>query len=123
MQPQVIFLTYGQIERAIARIRAIKPDDEKPLAMWIGPYKKIRTLAQNAKYWQRVGLICKATGHSKIAMHEYFKRLAFGVIVDVIDGKTVEYTASSAKADRGEFSELIEFVEEFISEHGIEASA
>jgi hypothetical protein len=123
VSPSVIFLTYGQIERAIARIRAIKPDEEKPMALWIGPYRKIRTLAQNSKYWSRVSLITKATGHSKIALHEYFKKQAFGVAVDEIDGKMIEYTQSSAKSDRGDFSELIEYVEQFIAEHHIEDSA
>lgn len=123
MSPAIIFRSEDAKESAIRRIKAIKPDQEKPLALWIGPYRKIRTLAQNALYWKRVGLIVKATGHSKPALHQYFKEQAFGKVVDEISGKLVEYTPSSAKADRGDFSELLELVEEFIAEHSIEEQA
>jgi hypothetical protein len=122
MQPAVIFRTEETKQSAVRRIQAIKPDQERPMAMWIGPYKKIRTLEANALYWREVGIISKATGHSKIALHEYFKRLVFGVEVIEVDGKAVEYTASSAKASRGDFSELINTVMEFRAEHSIEES-
>jgi hypothetical protein len=123
MLPAVIFRTEETKQSAIRRIQAIRPDQDKPLAMWVGPYKKIRTLAQNALYWKRVGLVKAATGHSKRALHEYFKEQAFGKVVEEIDGKVVEYTPSSAKAERGDFSELIEYVEQFIAEHSIEEAA
>lgn len=123
MQPAIILRTNEQVERAIARIRAIRPDPDRPMGLWIGPYRKIRSLAQNAKYWARVRLVAQATGHSKSALHEYFKELAFGKVVEEIGGKMIEYTPSSAKADRGDFSDLIEHVEAFIAEHGIEDSA
>lgn len=123
MNPAIIFRHEDAKQAAIRRISAIKPDQERPLALWIGPYKRIRTLAQNAAYWREVGVICKATGHSKVAMHEYFKRLVFGVEVVEIDGKLVEYTASSSKAARGDFSELIETAKEFKQEHSIEEAA
>lgn len=123
MSPAIIFRTEDTKHRAVQRIMAIKPDDKRPMAIWIGPYKRIRTLAQNAMYWREVDIVSKATGHSKIALHEYFKRLAFGVEGVEIDGKLVEYTASSAKAERGDFSELIDIVREFRAEHGIEEAA
>lgn len=107
---------------AIKRIQAIKPDAERPLACWIGPYKKIRSLEANARYWKEVDVISKATGHSKIALHEYFKRLVFGVNMIELDGKVVEYTASSSKASSGDFSELIETAIQFRAEHHIEES-
>lgn len=120
MTPAIIFRTEETKERAVQRIRAIKPDPDRPLAIWIGPYQKIRTLAQNAKYWKLVGLCVAATGNSKAAFHEYFKRCAFGVLVEQIADKTQEYVPSSSKASRGDFSELIEYVQEFVVEHGIE---
>ena len=123
MTPVIIFRHEEAKNSAIKRIQAIKPDQERPLALWIGPYKKIRSLAQNALYWKRVGLVVEATGHSKRALHEYFKEEAWGKEIHDIAGKTVEYTPSSSKAERGDFSELIEYVEKFIAEHNIEQSA
>jgi hypothetical protein len=123
VSPAVILRREENKDAAIRRIKAIKPDEENPLAVWIGPYKKIRTLEANALYWREVGIISKATNHSKIALHEYFKRLVFGVEIIEVDGKAVEYTASSARASRGDFSELIDTVREFRMEHNIEEAA
>ena len=93
------------------------------MAMFIGPYKKIRTLEQNAAYWRLVGLVVAATGHSKKTLHEFFKEQAWGKVIEEVAGKAVEYTPSSAKAERGDFSELIEYVQAFIEEHNIGESA
>jgi hypothetical protein len=120
VSPAIIFRDEGTKERAIQRIKAIKPDQEKPLAIWIGPYKKIRSLEQNALYWKRIGVISAATGHDRYTLHEYFKRRVFGVNVADVCGSVVEFTRSSTKVSTGDFSELIEEVESFISEHGIE---
>lgn len=123
MSPAIIFRHEEAKDAAIRRIKAIKPDQQKPLACWIGPFKQIRSLEQNAAYWREVDLISKATGHSKIALHEYFKRMAFGVSIVEIAGKLVDYTPSSARASKGDFSELIEYAKEFRAEHCIEEAA
>jgi hypothetical protein len=120
MQPAIIFRTEETKERAVARIKAIKPDQEKPLALWIGPYKKIRSLEQNALYWRLVGMVAAATGHDREVLHLFFKRRAFGVRVEQVGDDLVEYVPSSARASKGDFSELIEHVHAFIAEHGIE---
>ena len=123
MSPAIIFRHEDAKQSAIRRIQAIKPDQEHPLAMFIGPYKKIRTLEQNAAYWRLVGLVVAATGHSKKTLHEFFKEQAWGKVIEEVAGKAVEYTPSSAKAERGDFSELIEYVQAFIAEHNIGESA
>jgi hypothetical protein len=64
-----------------------------------------------------------ATGHDREVLHVFFKRRAFGVRVESVGAEEVEYVPSSAKASRGDFSELIEHVQAFIAEHGIEESA
>jgi hypothetical protein len=120
MQPAIIFRTEETKDRAVARIKAIKPDQEKPLALWIGPYKKIRSLEQNALYWRLVGMVAGATGHSRDVLHIFFKRRAFGFQIERVGNDLVEYVPSSAKASKGDFSELIEHVQAFIAEHGIE---
>ena len=122
MSPSIIFRDEQTKERAIARIKAIKPDQENPLAVWIGPYKKIRSLEQNAAYWRLVALVANATGHSRDTLHTFFKKSAFGVRIEDIGGQLVEVIPSSASVSRGDFSELIEHVHRFIAEHGIEES-
>jgi hypothetical protein len=123
VSPAVIFRTEGTKEIAIQRIKAIKPDVDKPLAVWIGPYRQIRSLEQNALYWKLIGRICDATGHSKDTLHHFFKKRAFGVRVEQVGAEIVEVVTSSAKATKGDFSELIEHVYQFISEYGIEDAA
>ena len=123
MTPAIIFRHEDAKAAAIRRIQAIRPDQERPLACWIGPYKKIRSLEANALYWRLIGIIHAATGHDKDTLHLYFKRKAFGVRVEQVGEEMVEVVPSSAKASRGDFSELIEYVQRFIAEHGIEESA
>ena len=122
MSPSIIFRDEQTKERAIARIKAIKPDQENPMAIWIGPYKKIRSLEQNALYWKLIGMVSDATGHSRDTLHFFFKRQAFGIRTEVVGNESIEIVPSSAGVSRGDFSELIEHVHRFISEHGIEES-
>jgi hypothetical protein len=123
LNPAIIFRTEGTKERAIQRIKAIKPDEKNPLAIWIAPYRKIRSLEANALYWRLIGRISDATGHSRDTLHIYFKRRAFGVRIEQVGDEMVEVTPSSAKASKGDFSELIQHVQEFIAENGIEEVA
>lgn len=125
MMPAVILRGPEQRERAIERLRTveIKPEAREPWAMWLGPYRKIRTLAQNALYWRLVGFASAATGKDKEVLHEYFKRKAFGLKIDVVRGELVECAVSSAKVASGDFSELIEYVQWFLAEHAIEEAA
>jgi hypothetical protein len=120
VSPAIIFRHEEAKEAAIRRIKAIRADQENPLACWIGPYKKIRSLEANALYWKLVGNISAATGHDRETLHVFFKRRAFGVRVEQVGDSLVEVTPSSARASRGDFSELIEHVQAFIAEHGIE---
>ena len=123
MSPAVIFRNEETKLQAIKRIQAIRPDQENPLACWIGPYKKIRSLEANALYWSLINRIHDATGHDRDTLHIYFKRKAFGVRVEQIGEEMVEVVESSAKASRGDFSQLVEIVQAFIAENGIGESA
>lgn len=123
MAPAVILRTEENKDAAIRRIKAIRPDQEKPLAVFIGPYKKIRSLEQNALYWKLVGMVSDATGHDRDVLHIFFKRKAFGTRIEQLESETIEFVPSSTRVSRGDFSELIEHVHRFIAEHGIEESA
>jgi hypothetical protein len=123
VSPAVILRTEENKDAAIRRIKAIKPDQERPLAVFIGPYKKIRSLEQNSLYYKLLGMVSDATGHDRDTLHIYFKRQAFGARMESINGQMVEVVQSSAKASKGDFSALIEYVQAFIAEHNIEESA
>jgi hypothetical protein len=123
MSPSIIFRHEDAKAAAIKRIQAIRPDQERPLACWIGPYKRIRSLEQNALYFALLRRISEATGHDKDTLHIYFKRKVFGVRIEQVGSDVLEITPSSAKASRGDFSELLETVQAFIAEHGIEEAA
>lgn len=112
MAPSFILRTPEVRERAIERIRMLNLQVPEPWAIFVAPYKRIRTLEQNAKYWAAVGRVCDATGHSRNVIHTYLKKEAWGVELAVVGGKTVEVIRSSAKADRGDFSDLILLAEQ-----------
>lgn len=79
----------------------------EPWALYIAPYKRIRTLEQNALYWALVDEVKEATGHSKNVIHIFLKKEALGVDCGEIGGKFVEAAKESSKTSRGDFSELI----------------
>ena len=112
MRPTYILRDKDVREHAIARIRCLNLDTPEPWALYIAPYKQIRTLEANAKYWSLVDEVCDATGHSRNVIHTFLKREAWGVDVVEVNGKTVEVVKSSAKADRGEFGGLIDHAQE-----------
>lgn len=123
MSPSIIIRDETLRQRAIERVQMLNLDVADPWGVYIAPWKKLRTLEQNALYWRLIGLICAATGHSKIAMHIYFKQLVFGVKVETVNGKQIEVPVESSKAARGDFSELIDTVSEFVAKHGIREAA
>ena len=112
MTPSYILRDTDTREHAIARLRMLNLTTPEPWAIYIAPYKRIRSLEQNAAYWRIVGKICDATGHSKNVVHTLLKKEALGVELAEIAGKVVEAVKSSAKVDRGDFSELIEHANE-----------
>jgi hypothetical protein len=120
MSPSFILRNADVRERAIERLRMLKLDTEEPWAVYIAPHKQIRTLEQNAAYWRVLDAIRKATGHSKNVLHIYLKEQVLGVERAEIRGKTIEAVRSSAKTDRGDFSELIEAAHELATGLGVE---
>lgn len=120
MIPSYILRDVDVRERAIERLRMLKLDTPEPWALFIAPHKQIRTLEQNAAYWRVVSAICKATGHSKNVIHLYLKKTALGIELAEIKGQQFEAVRSSAKVERGDFSELIEAAHELANEMGVE---
>lgn len=119
MSPSFILRDADVRERAIERLRMLNLQAEDPWAVYVAPYKQIRTLEQNAAYWRVIGEIRKATGHSKNVLHMYLKEQVLGKEMAEIRGKNVEAVRSSAKTERGDFSELIEAAYELAAEMGV----
>jgi hypothetical protein len=117
--PSYILRNADVRERAIERIRMLNLKTEEPWAIYVAPYKRIRSLEQNAAYWRVVGKIVDATGHSKNVVHTLLKKEALGVELAEVGGKVVEAVASSAKVDRGDFSELIEHAYALAAQLGV----
>lgn len=120
MAPSFILRNADVRERAIERLRMLNLDTQEPWAVYVAPYKQIRTLEQNAAYWRVLDAIRKATGHSKNVLHIYLKEQVLGKEQAEIRGKVVEAVRSSAKTERGDFSELIEAAYELAGELGVE---
>ena len=112
MIPAFILRNADIRERAIERLRMLKLDTPEPWAVYIAPYKRIRTLEANALYWALIDEVCAATGHSRNVIHAFLKKEAWGVELAEVDGKTVEVVKSSAKATRGDFSDLLMHAQE-----------
>jgi hypothetical protein len=119
MQPAFILRTTELRERAIERIRMLNLQNQEPWALYIAPWKQIRSLEQNALYWAKVDQISKATGHSRNVIHTLLKKEAFGVEIADVGGKMLEVIKSSAKVDRGVFSELINHADELAIQLGV----
>ena len=120
MTPSYILRNADVRERAIERLRLLNLNTPEPWAIYIAPYKQIRTLEQNAAYFRIVDAICKATGHSKNVIHLYLKKSVLGYELAEIKGQTFEAIRSSAKMERGDFSELINGAHELANELGVE---
>jgi hypothetical protein len=112
MRPAYILRDKDRREHAITQIRMLNLDVPEPWAVYLAPYKQIRTLEQNSLYWALVDEIKGATGHSKNVLHIFLKKEALGVEVGEVDGKIVEAPKESSKTSRGDFSELIMHAQE-----------
>ena len=120
MSPSFILRNADVRDRLIERLMMLKLDTPEPWAVFIAPHKQIRTLEQNAAYFRVVDAIRKATGHSKNVIHMYLKEQVLGKEQAEIRGKLVEAVRSSAKTERGDFSELIEAAYEMAADLGVE---
>ncbi len=48
-------------------------DMSKPWSIIVEPYRKKRSLSQNALYWRWIGLVAQETGNANDDVHEAFK--------------------------------------------------
>ena len=96
-------------ERVVQHIAALNV--EKPWAITIEPYKKRRSLSQNALMWKWlekvVAHVHETTGQDKEDIHEFFKRQFLTPKVTEVFGVTVK-TWSTKDLNTAEMSEYLD---------------
>ncbi|MEX2964593.1 recombination protein NinB [Microbulbifer sp. TYP-18] len=125
-----ILRTQAQKTNALARLQALQPDADKPIAVKVGPLKENRTSLQNKFLWgwvykeisrqlDEAGIVIPCddgTEHpyTKELLHEIFKQkfLAIGSIE--AKGKSITVYRSTTKLTKKEFSEYLEDVRRFV---------
>lgn len=92
---------------------------ERPWLVTIEPFKKRRTLSQNALYWkwinETVELVADHTGMDNDEIHEFFKKKFLPAKVVEIDGETIDFR-STRKLNTAEMSEYMEKIYAFVSD-------
>ena len=110
-------------DRAVAFVASLPVGDERPFELVARPYKKSRTLAQNATFHFWMGTIANAYEEShgeRIApdvWKEFFKRRFLGEDSVEIMGKIVTTTRSTAGLKIDEFCTLLDAVDRWAVEH------
>lgn len=108
--PTVIIRDEGMRTRVVQHIASL--NIEKPWAITIEPYKKRRSLSQNALMWkwleEVVAHVHETTGQDKEDIHEFFKRQfltpkvneVFGVVVKTWSTKELKTAEMSTYLDK-----------------------
>ena len=106
---KIILRSDIQINHAIHTLKELKINPEELFELTIKPYKKNRSLEQNALYWKWMMICADELGYTKEGMHQTFMReLLKPIIVDTPSGDVMEY--STRKLNVKEMSSYMEQV-------------
>lgn len=103
---------------AVNAVKHIRGEDN--LEVIIRPHKDDQTAEQRGFFHVLVGLIAGELGYSPGDMKQVIKAECWGTHPVTVRGITVEVIKSSAKADKDEYSRLIETAYRVAAECGIE---
>ena len=95
-------------QRAIAVLGTLSLD--KPWSVLIEPYKRSRTLNQNALYHKWVGIIADDTGNSHDAVHEALKQEFLPPRTVEMGGKVRQYRPSTTALTSDEMAAYMNHV-------------
>jgi len=116
MNNRIIIREERQRQHAIDRIAALNISTAWDIT--IKPYKKNRSLEQNALMWKWLTLIGNELGYTKDEMHETFMRKFLPPItVNTIDGPAEVYSTKPLKVK--EMAEYLNHIDQFAAEYGI----
>ena len=106
---KIILRSDIQINHAIHTLKELKINPEELFELTIKPYKKNRSLEQNALYWKWMMICADELGYTKEGMHQTFMReLLAPIIIDTPSGDVMEY--STRKLNVKEMSSYMEQV-------------
>ena len=115
---KIILRSDIQINHAIHTLKELKINPEELFELTIKPYKKNRSLEQNALYWKWMMICADELGYTKEGMHQTFMReLLAPIIIDTPSGDVMEY--STRKLNVKEMSSYMEQVSFTAGEYGV----
>ena len=108
---KIILRSDIQINHAIHTLKELKINPEELFELTIKPYKKNRSLEQNALYWKWMMICADELGYTKEGMHQTFMHeLLLPIIVDTPLGEIVEYTTTKLKVkEMASYMEQVSF--------------
>ena len=108
---KIILRGVKQLDHALATLQALPLDPDKLFELTIKPYKKNRSLEQNALYWKWMMICADELGYTKEGMHQTFMHeLLLPIIVDTPLGEIVEYTTTKLKVkEMASYMEQVSF--------------
>jgi len=116
MTQRIIIREERQRLHAIDRIAALNIETVWDIS--IKPYKKNRSLEQNALMWKWNTIIGDHLGYTKDEMHEEFMRKFLpSVMIDTMSGPVEVYSTKQLKVK--EMAEYLNHIERFAAEYAI----
>ena len=116
MTQRIIIREERQRQHAIERVQALNISTVWDIS--IKPYKKNRSLEQNALMWKLYGILGSELGYTPDEMHEALMRInLMPNIVDTIDGPVEVYSTKKLKVKP--MAEYLDSIYRFAAEHGI----
>lgn len=108
---KIILRSDIQINHAIHTLKELKINPEELFELTIKPYKKNRSLEQNALYWKWMMICADELGYTKEGMHQTFMHeLLLPIIVDTPLGEIVEYSTRKLKVkEMASYMEQVSF--------------
>lgn len=106
-------------ERALEAIRALNLESQTPWGVWIAPYEKLRSRAQNARLWALYRRIAEATGYEAQEIHDLMRQRFLGRTVREVMGTHVETLRSTTQLSIHEMNAYMEAIERFAAEAGV----
>ena len=115
---KIILRGQAQKDHALKSLMNIEFNPDKLMELTIKPFKKNRSIAQNALYWKWMMICADELGYTKEGMHQTFMReLLAPIIIDTPSGDVMEY--STRKLNVKEMAAYMEQVSFTAGEYGV----
>ena len=115
---KIILRGQAQKDHALKSLMNIEFNPDKLMELTIKPFKKNRSVAQNALYWKWMMICAHEMGYTKEGMHQTFMReLLAPIIIDTPSGDVMEY--STRKLNVKEMAAYMEQVSFTAGEYGV----